>query len=381
MLRFLSGAFLIIGAVIGGGILAIPIVSANYGFLTTLIFIIASWLIMTKTGLYVLDLSLSCPEKYNSYYTIVGKFLGEKMQLITVVLFLWILYFSLSSYISGCTSLIMNHITWCSPLLSHFSISLACVTVFGTLIVMSAKLIVRLNVLLVSCKLALLVIAITFGSSLTHSSISTHVSGHLPGAFALLMVIVNAFGYQFIIPSLVSYYGRDNRQLFQWMLITSTTIVSALYIFWLYTIYALIPLEGEHGLLHIYQSSNQLLAFNYSLQFYLHSTSISQVLSAFQIVALFGSFFCVSLGVFDFLVDVFKAKNRFWVGIATFIPPLLLSLLSQNMYVYAMSAAGYIAVLLEIIIPFMARRKVSFVNHGALINMWQYIYSKVFIWR
>ncbi|MGQ3890172.1 aromatic amino acid transport family protein [Legionella sp. CNM-1927-20] len=368
MLRFLSGTFLIIGAIIGGGILAIPIVSANYGFSTTLVFILASWLVMTKTGLYVLDLILSCPEKYNSYYSIVGKYLGDKMQLITVTLFLWLLYFSLSSYISGCTSLIMSHLTWSHPLLSHFNISLGCVIILGTIVIISAKIIIRLNVVLVSFKLCLLGIAIIFGSMYATSSVSTKIVGNPTGAFALLMVIVNAFGYQFIIPSLVSYYGRDNRNLFQWMLITSTTVVLLLYISWLYTIYTLIPSEGKHGLLSIYQSNNQLLAFNHSLKFYLHSTVMSQLLSTFQVVALFGSFICVSLGVFDFLVDVMKAKNRFWVGVATFTPPLILSLFSQNMYTYAMSASGYIAIILEIFIPYFAKRKYAYLNCNSLIE-------------
>jgi tyrosine-specific transport protein len=359
MVKFLSGSFLVIGAVIGGGILGIPLVSANYGFLLTLIFIIASWLVMTKTGLYVLDLSLSCPETYNSYYTIVGKYLGYKIQLLTVILFLWLLYFSLSSYISGCSSIIMSYMSSSSPWLSYFNISLANVVLIGTLIIISAKIIVRLNVVLVSCKLSLLVIAIMFGLPyFDHDhSISTHVVGNYPGALALLLVVINAFGYQFIIPSLVSYYGRDNRQFFKRIIITSTTAVLILYIAWLYTIYTIIPMDGQYGLLNIYQSNNQLLAFNHSLEFYLHSKSMSQILYAFQIVALFGSFFCVSLGVFDFLVDVFKSKNRFWIGIATFLPPFLLSLLSQNMYVYAMSAAGYISIILEVIIPYFARKK------------------------
>src|SRR3990167_8600257 len=162
MLRFLSAMFLVIGAVIGGGILAIPIVSANYGCLTTLIFILASWLVMTKTGLYVLDLSLSCPEKYNSYYSIVGKYLGNKMQYLTVILFLWLLYFSLSYYISGCTSLIMSHLTGSHPMFMHFNISLAFVVLFGTLIIISAKIIVRLNVVLVTLILVLLIISVAF---------------------------------------------------------------------------------------------------------------------------------------------------------------------------------------------------------------------------
>lgn len=346
-----------IGAVIGGGILAIPIVSANFGFLTTFLFIIIAWMIMTKTGLYVLDLSLSCPEKYNSYYSIVGKFLGDKIQAITIILFLWLLYFSLSSYISGCVSIIMSHIGKGHPIYSYFNLSILTVLILGSLITISVKVIVRINVILVILKLGLLFLAI-FSSYNYYSAFPiNNFSFNQSGYFSLMLIIINAFGFQFIVPSLVSYYGHEHRSLFKSMLIGSTSVVLFLYIAWLYTIYSIIPLDGTHGLLAIYQSKNQLLAFNESLVYFMHSKFITNLLSSFEVVALFGSFFCVSLGIFDFLVDVFKAKSRAMIGLLTFTPPLFLILLSENMYIYAMSAAGYIAIVLEIIIPICAHKR------------------------
>lgn len=353
MLVFLSGTFLIIGAVIGGGILAIPIVSAKFGFTITLLTIIFAWVTMMKTGLYVVSLSLSCPKQYNSYYSFVGKFLGKNAQALTVFLYLWLLYFSLSSYISGCVTLIMMYL---KPVayLSYFNLSLLFILIFGGLVVISARIIVRMNVALVTAKIVLLFLVI--GATLPQGT--TVPTGILPlfdkGGWSLVLVIINAFGFQFIIPSLVSYYGQEKANLFKWMVIVSTTFVLVLYLTWLYAIYAIIPMSGEHGLLAIYQSSNQLVALNTSLAFYLHSNIVINLLSIFETVALFGSFFCVSLGVYDFLLDVFKTNNRIGVGLLTFIPPLLFTLISENMFLYAMSAAGYIAIILEIIIPVFA---------------------------
>ncbi len=342
---------------VGGGIFAIPIVSAEFGFLTTTCFVLLSWAIMTKTGLFVLELSLSCPEKYNSYYSIVGKFLGNKAQTITIVLFLWLLYFSLSSYISGCVSVLMSRMGHLSPLFSYFNLSLIYILSFGTLIVISAKIIVRLNVVLVILKLGLFCAAIAFSYHFYSPFTSENLIIFRREAFSLILIIINAFGFQFIVPSLVSYYGRENRIIYKRMLITSTTIVLFLYLAWLYTIYSIIPMMGTHGLISIYHSDNQLLAFNTSLFFHLNSGWIMHLLSLFETIALFGSFLCVALGIFDFLVDVFRSQNRAVIGILTFLPPLLLTLCSQNMYVYAMSAAGYIAVVLEVIIPTLAVKR------------------------
>lgn len=346
-----------IGSVVGGGILAIPMISASLGFWPTVLFIVVAWLIMTKTGLDLLSLSLSCPEKYNSYYSIVGKFLGSTVQAVTTLLFLWLLYFSLASYISGCVSLIMSHAHLTHPLWSYFNISLVIVVILGGLITISTKLIVRMNVFLVMAKLGLLCAVIVFSYPLASKFAAGGFTMLSAGSFSIFVIIINAFGFQFIIPSLVSYYGKKNHTLYKRMLIASTTTVLVLYLAWLYTIYSLIPLQGEHGLLSVYHSKNQLVAFNASLNYFLDATWITNILSCFETVALFGSFFCVSLGVFDFLVDVFKANKRWGIGLATFTPPLFISLLSENMYIYAMSAAGYIAIILEVIIPVVARKK------------------------
>ena len=355
MLKFLGGTFLMIGAVVGGGILAIPIVSTQLGFFTTLALLICVWALMTKTGLYILTLSLSCPEKYNSYYSIVGKFLGNNVRAISSILFLWLLYLSLSSYVSGCVSVIMSYLHLTHPFFeSYFNTSFIYVLTFGALITCSSKIIVRSNVALVISKITLLFLVI-FAAQSHHVFFQPGAfKGFSYGTVSVFLIIINAFGFQFIIPSLVSYYGRQNKTIYKKMLITSTTMVLALYIAWLFTIYSIIPMEGEHSLLSVYNSSNQLLAFNQSLVFHLHSTWIINLLSLFESVALFGSFLCVSLGVFDFLQDVFKARSRTAIGFITFTPVLFLTLLSQNMYVYAMSGAGYMAIVLEIIIPIWA---------------------------
>ncbi|MGQ3891583.1 aromatic amino acid transport family protein [Legionella sp. CNM-4043-24] len=351
MIKFTGGTLLIIGAIIGGGLLAIPIVSAQFGFMSTLCLIVATWFVMTSTGLFVLSLCLRCPEKYNSYFSMMGRFFGPKAQLATVVLFLWLLYLSLSSSISGCVSLILSHLNPDESGLSYFSGCILFVLLLGSLMVISSRLVVRVNVLLVSVKLGVLLLAIGTVLSNTHSFPMHGFSLLQKGGLSLVMIIINAFGYQFIIPSLVSYYGREHAASFKWMIMVGTTSVMVLYIAWLYAIYSIIPMTGEHGLLAVSQSENQLMALNSSLAFYTQSSYVLSLLSGFETVALFGSFFCVSLGVFDFLVDVFKTSNRYLVGLATFTPPLLLILMSQNMYVYAMSAEGYIAIILEIMIP------------------------------
>lgn len=351
MLKLAGGIFLIIGAVIGGGIIAIPIASAKFGFYLTFLLIVLSWAIMTKTGLYVLSSSLKCPEKHNTYYSIVGHYLGRRMQWITILLYLTLLYFTLSSYISGCVSLFMAWLFVSKSSFSYFFLCFLYVLIFGGLITLSHKLVVRGNVLFVSLKVGLLILVVLVSSSY-FKTIPFHMgSVHQSGLSSLALITINAFGFHFIIPSLVTYYGREHQALYKPLLITSTSIVAILYLIWLFAIYSFIPMHGEDGLIAIYHSSNQIMAFNKSLQYFLQSDEVVNVFKYFQIISLFGSFFCVSLGVFDFLVDAFKAQKRFMIGLLTFLPPLLLTLISENMYLMAMAASGYLAIVLEIVLP------------------------------
>lgn len=358
MLQFLSGTFLMIGSVIGGGILAIPIVSAHYGFLTTALFILFSWALMTKTGLYILDLSLSCPEHRNSYYSIIGKYLGRIPQQFSSVLFLGLLYLSLASYISGCVSVLIGFFSNSTSSDSYAVVSIVLVALSAFLLSISAKIILRMNVFIVFIKLSLLITAIILSfphhASFDLGSVKTMASSH---SFSLLLVVINAFGFQFILPSLVNHYSGELRSYYRKMLLTSTFIVLCLYLAWLFVVYAVIPMEGVHGLLSIAHAKNQLLAFNQSLSWHLQSGWMADLISNFETVALFGSFFCISLGLYDFLKDFFKGKHKLLSSLMTFLPPLLLSLYSENMYIKAMFAAGYIAVILEIIFPILAMRK------------------------
>ena len=147
MLQFATGVFLIIGSVIGGGVIAIPIASANFGFYITLGLIIASWVVMTSTGLAILRLSLECEQHYNTYYSIVGRYLGDRVKVITAFCFLGLLYLSLSSYTSGCVSLLMSYVPSIKENYSYSMLCLLFVGILGTVITFSKKWVVLTNII------------------------------------------------------------------------------------------------------------------------------------------------------------------------------------------------------------------------------------------
>lgn len=66
-------------------------------------------------------------------------------------------------------------------------------------------------------------------------------------------------------------------------------------------------------------------------------------------------FFGVTLGLFDYLADLFKIDNshagRFKTVLLTFLPPALLYLIFPNGFIYGIGGAGLCATIWAVIIP------------------------------
>ncbi|QLM97806.1 tryptophan permease [Escherichia coli] len=78
-------------------------------------------------------------------------------------------------------------------------------------------------------------------------------------------------------------------------------------------------------------------------------------LLVFSNLAVASSFFGVTLGLFDYLADLFKIDNshagRFKTVLLTFLPPALLYLIFPNGFIYGIGGAGLCATIWAVIIP------------------------------
>ena len=87
----------------------------------------------------------------------------------------------------------------------------------------------------------------------------------------------------------------------------------------------------------------------------IESATVKQAINAFSIAAILSSFIGVGLGVFDFLADFFKFDNskmgrgKSWA--ATFLPPLILSILFPLGFLQAIGYAGAVATIWTCLIP------------------------------
>jgi len=167
-----------------------------------------------------------------------------------------------------------------------------------------------------------------------------------------LPLIVTAFGFHLLIPSLKNYLLEDIRQL-RIAIIVGSALPLMVYILWEWVILSSTPTWGPVGLVHMLQSSNN--ALEELFQGYTGKGHFALVVSAFAFCALASSFIGVSLGLLDFLADGLKIKksgfNSLGLALLTFLPPVLYTVFYPEGFLLALGYGSIFAALLLIIYP------------------------------
>jgi tyrosine-specific transport protein len=366
--NFAKGVFPVIGSIliligtsIGAGILALPLASAPASFPFAALILIIAWLVMTITGLLILEVSFAFPIHRNHFHTMSKATLGKIGPPLVWVSSLGLFYSLISAYISGNASLLIrtiqntSHIQlpgWSSSCL--FTFVMAGIVFFGT------RGVDLLNRGLLTFKgIMLILVIISTMPRINLYNLSAHDALQAPDTLIKTLIFASpifltCFGYHAVIPSMINYLGPDKNKL-RFIIITGTTISLILYLLWLIASFGIIPLTGEHSFTNIKVHGNSLDQFLSTIEQTIHSKWVHWALNAFSDVALTTSCLGVSLGLFDFLADGLKIKNdkpgRFKTLIITFLPPLLISIFYPNFFLLGLSIGAIFLVILEILIP------------------------------
>jgi tyrosine-specific transport protein len=87
----LSGTLLVAGTSIGGGMLALPVLTSLGGFAPSLVIYFFCWLFMASTGLLFLEISLWMPEEAN-IVSMAERTLGKVGKFFSWGLYLFLFY-------------------------------------------------------------------------------------------------------------------------------------------------------------------------------------------------------------------------------------------------------------------------------------------------
>ncbi|MGP3593376.1 tyrosine transporter TyrP [Vagococcus sp. WN89Y] len=351
--RTLGSIFIVAGTTIGAGMLAMPLAAAGVGFATTLVLLFVLWAVMCYTALLLLEVYQHVPAD-TGLGSLARRYLGRYGQWITGFSMMFLMYALTAAYISGAGELLASSLSqWLNLQLSPATGVLLFTFVAGGVVCIGTSLVDLFNRFLFSAKIIFLVVMLVLLMPHIHQVNLITLPLEKGLALSAIPVIFTSFGFHGSVPSIVSYMGGDIRKLRK-VFITGSAIPLLAYIFWQLATLGSIDSPTFIGLLASQSGLNGLLQ---ALREVVASPHVELAVHLFADLALATSFLGVSLGLFDYLADLFQRRNnvagRVQTGVITFLPPLAFALFYPRGFVMALGYAGVALAVLALLLPSM----------------------------
>lgn len=349
--KVLGGTMLIAGTSIGAAMLAMPILTGLFGFLGTVVILIACWLFMYWTATLILEASLQF-EDGKSFISMAQKTLGPLGAGATWLTFLLLFYALVAAYLKGSGHIIMDMLENLTHIqLPPFFEIFPLLVLFAPFIYFGLSAVDHVNrVLMVGMGISYVLIICWLFPHIAPERLL-----YVDFDFSLLSfsVVVTSFGYHVIIPTLVVYLERDVASIKK-CLFYGSFIPLVLYFLWELTILGTVDVHGEFGFAQAFAQEIPLAKL---LRLQVGSEWISVLARFFSVFAIVTSFLGVAQGLFDFLKDGLHAKashqKRLLAFILTFLPPVLFIVLLERGFIALLDYAGALVSIILGIIPIL----------------------------
>lgn len=351
------GVMVIAGTVIGGGMFALPVDLAGAWFFWGAFILIIAWFSMLHSGLLLLEANLNYPTG-SSFNTLTKDLLGKRWNVISGITVAFVLYILTYAYISANGAIISETLSMHSSMtIPSRVIGIGTAVFVASVLWISSLAASRITSLFLGIKI--LAFVIVFGSLffkvdfsiLSDVSRISESNRYFPYIFMAVPVCLASFGFHGNIPSLIICYGKRKDKLVK-SIVLGSLLALFIYLFWLYCTMGNIPREKFK---EIISSGGNVDALVKSFMGTHPGGVIEFFLLVFSNLAVASSFFGVTLGLFDYLADLFKIDNshfgRFKTVLLTFLPPGILYLLFPNGFIYGIGGAGLCATIWAVIVP------------------------------
>ncbi|MEZ9367312.1 tryptophan permease [Shewanella sp. 10N.286.51.B2] len=355
----LGGAMIIAGTTVGAGMFSLPVVSAGMWFGYSLVMLIGIWFCMLVSGLMLLETNLHF-KPGDSFDTLTKVTLGQFWRIINGLSIAFVLYILTYAYISGGGSIVNHTLAGMGVNLPQPIAGLVFAVVLAAVVIISTKAVDRITTIMIGGMLITFFLAI--GNLLIdidsakllmpdgEASFSPYILAALPFGLA-------SFGYHGNVPSLVKYYGKQPKVILKAIFI-GTFIALVIYSCWLVATMGNIPRSQFSDI--IAQGGNMGVLVG-ALSDVMASKWLNTMLTLFANLAVASSFLGVTLGLFDYLADLFgfeeSNNGRIKTAAITFIPPTVLGLLFPNGFLIAIGFAALAATIWAAIVPAMMAYK------------------------
>lgn len=330
----LGGTLLIAGTTIGGGMLALPVLTSRAGFFPSTLIFILCWLFMTCTGLLFFELALAMKEEAN-IVTMANTTLGKAGKIFAWVVYLFLFYCLTLAYIVGLGNLITDFFQGQIP--DAFG-PFIFVLLFAPFVFAGAKVVGKLNIFLMGGLALCYVLFVIIGAPFVKTELLTNSNWTL--SLSAFPIAFTAFAYQGTIPTLVSYLDRNESKI-RMSIILGSFIPLITYLIWQWLILGIVPSNGEHGLSQALEQGQNAV---HPLKYFIGNEKIYRIGQYFAFFALLTSFFGVTLGLTDFLADGLNVKKnssgKMILCLLIFVPSLLFAMSNPHIFLRALDYAG-----------------------------------------
>ena len=349
--KILGAVLLIVGTSIGGGMLALPVMTAHSGYVPSGIFLIGAWAIMTIGAFLLLEVNLWLPPGSN-LISMVRATLGRRVEWLAWVVYMLLLYCLLCAYIAGGEDLIHGLFHLSGFAIPGWAALLLFVLVFGGVVCFGIRFIDLTNRLIMLAK----VIAFVFIVVVTLPLVK--MMGLSGGRFVplwhTLTAMITSFGFAIIVPSLRQYLNNNHRAL-RIALSVGCVVPLVCYLLWEAIIFGVMPKTGPHGLLALAHAKEPISALMVALSDLTQRNAVIIAAKTFTSICVVTAFLGVSLSLTDFLSDGLRitkqGKHAGVIYALTFLPPTLLILFVPRLFVFGISFAGVFCIILLIMLP------------------------------
>lgn len=346
----LGAILLVAGCCIGAGMLGLPVLSAQAGYIPSVLMFIATWAFMLCTGLLLLEANLWYSDDIN-VVTLAGHTLGNIGKAIGWVVFLFLFYSLMVAYATGSGELFTDFFGSIFSIALPFWVGgLMMIGLFGIMIYAGTGAVDKFNrVLMLGLILTYILLVVVGNSHIDHQLLK-----HQDWSSVLFVIpaMIVSFGFHNLVPSLTHYLKRDGTRLRK-VLIIGSFIPLLIYLIWQRLILGIVPLEGQAGLQNAL-SEGQMAT--HALKAAVGVSWIIDVAQFFAFFAIVTSFLGVALSFVDFLADGLNIPKNHWGKIAlctlALLPPYLFSVTYPGAFLVALNyAGGFGAVIIFGILP------------------------------
>lgn len=330
----LKGALLVAGTAIGGGMLALPVLTSVAGFLPTLAIYVLCCFFMACTGLLLLEVCLWLKGDTN-IVTMAEHTMGQGGKVAAWLLYIFLFYCLTVAYMVGCGNLVVEFFQggipdWLGPIIF--------VALFFPFVLVKTQTLGRFNAVLVIGLAVSFIAFVIMGVPYVQAE-NLREANWLKSIFTL-PIVFTAFAFHGIVPTLAHYMHYDARRT-RIVILLGIIIPLVVYIIWEWLILGIVPVFGPHGLEEARLSGLNAVM---PLKNFIQSPLIyvfGEYLAFFSLVT---SYLGVTVGLRDFLADGLRVekdrRGKLLLSTLIFLPPLLIAILYPHIFLTALDYAG-----------------------------------------